>query len=62
MKRKVKVIDKVNNKVIEGEVVVRSEDHFQAQLKYRAATYRNKTKYSRKQKHRSRKDDYEHCF
>lgn len=61
MKRKIKVIDKVNNKVVEGEVVVRNEDHFQTQLKYRARTYRDKTKYTRKQKHRSRDNDYHYA-
>lgn len=62
MKRKIKVVDKVNNKVVEGEVVVRNEDHFQAQLKYRARTYRDKTKYTRKQKHRSRDNDYHYAL
>ena len=54
MKQKIRVIDNTNGRVTESEVVVRNEDHLQAQLKYPARVYRDKTKYTRKQKHRNR--------
>lgn len=52
MKRKIKIIDNVSNKVIEGEVELRNLDHFNVQLKTRAHIFKNKKKYTRKQKHK----------
>lgn len=42
MKVKIKIIDKVNNKVNEGEKEIRRQDHFAIQLKYHANIYKNK--------------------
>lgn len=42
MKRKIKVIDNIMDKVIEGEQEFRNLDHFEVQLKYRAHVYKNK--------------------
>ncbi|MBO7079736.1 MAG: hypothetical protein J6W64_08020 [Bacilli bacterium] len=52
MKRKVKVNDKQTGKVIEGEVTIRSFDHFQGQLRNPHIVQRNKKKYTRKQKYK----------
>lgn len=54
MKRKVKMKD--GNKVVEQEVVIPSKDHLAAQIKYPTRVYKDKTKYTRKQKHRNRND------
>ena len=53
MKRKVKVNDKRTGKVIEGEITIRSFDHFQGQLRNPHIVQRNKKKYTRKQKHKN---------
>lgn len=42
MKRKIKVIDNITGKVIEGEQELRNLGHFEVQLKYRAHIYKNK--------------------
>ena len=54
MKRKIKVIDKVSNKVEEHEVEVRNLDHFNVQLRNKSHVFRDKTKYNRKQKHKNK--------
>lgn len=56
MKQKVKMVDNINNKVIEKEFEIPNKMHLDAQIKYRANVFRDKTKYSRKQKHRNRND------
>jgi hypothetical protein len=56
MKRKVKMVDNVNNTVIQKEVEMPSKDHLAAQIKYPTRVYKDKTKYTRKQKHRNRND------
>ena len=42
MKRKIKVIDKVSDKVVEGEVEIRNDLHFEVQKKTRAQIFRPK--------------------
>ena len=39
--------------VIKGNVIKRNEPHFQTQLRNRAHTFRDRTKYTRKSKHKS---------
>ena len=54
MKRKIKIIDKVSGKTIENEVEIRNLDHFEVQRKTRAHIFRDKTKYTRKRKHKNK--------
>ena len=54
MKRKIKIIDNVSGKVIEGEKEVRNEMHFDVQRKTRAHVFRDRTKYTRKVKHKNK--------
>jgi hypothetical protein len=56
MKRKVKMVDNVNNTIIQKEVEMPNKDHLAAQIKYPTRVYKDKTKYTRKQKHRNRND------
>ena len=42
MKRKIKVIDKVSNKVVEGEVELRNDMHFEVQKKHKAQVFKPK--------------------
>ena len=56
MKQKVKMIDNINNKVIEKEFEIPNKAHLDAQIRYPARVCRDKTKYTRKQKHRNRND------
>ena len=52
MKRKVKLVDKISNKVIEQEVTIRNTMHFEVQKNTRAQIFKDKTKYTRKVKHK----------
>lgn len=53
MKKKIKLIDKINNKVLKGEITVRDLDHLQAQQKYPSRVFINKKKLiPRKEKYR----------
>lgn len=54
MKRKIKIIDNVSGKVIEEETEIRNLDHFEVQLKERAHVFRDRTKYTRKVKHKNK--------
>ena len=56
MKQKVKIIDNINKKVVKKEFETPNKMHLDAQIKYRANVFRDKTKYTRKQKHRNRND------
>ena len=51
MKRKIKV-KQLDGKEKILEVVERAEDHFDAQRKFRKIVFRDKTKYTRKKKHK----------
>ena len=57
-KQKIRIVDNINHKVIESEKEIPNKMHFEAQIRYRANVYRDRTKYTRKQKHRNR-NDYE---
>lgn len=50
MKQQIKV--KHGNEVIEGEAVIRDEDHLKACIKYPSIVYKNKNGYNRKEKHK----------
>lgn len=56
MKKKIRIVDNISGKVIESEVKMRDLEHLAAQIKYPMRVYRDKTKYTRKQKHRNRND------
>ena len=56
MKRKIRIIDNVGKTTIEKEVEIPNKAHLAAQIKYPARVHRDKTKYTRKVKHR--KSDY----
>ena len=56
MKQKIKIVDNISKKVVEQEVEMPSKDHLAAQIKYPTRVYKDKTKYTRKQKHRNRND------
>lgn len=56
MKQKIKVRD-YNGNVIEGELTVPNKMHFEVQRKTRANVFRDKTKYTRKQKYKNKKFD-----
>ena len=53
MKQKVKVIDTIHNKVLEKEVNVPNKMHLDAQIRYPSKVFKNKMKYTRKQKHKN---------
>lgn len=59
MKQKIKIIDNVskNKKTIESEYEIRNYDHLLAQIKYPHRVFRDKTKYSRKEKHKGKNRD-----
>lgn len=61
MKQKIKIVDNISKKVVEKEVNIPNKMHLDAQIRYKANVYRDKTKYTRKQKHRNR-NDYEHAL
>lgn len=54
MKIKVKVTDNISGKVKTGEVTVRQRDHLEAQIKYPHRVQRDRTKYTRKTKHKNK--------
>lgn len=57
MKRKIKIIDKVSGKVIEKEIEIRNQDHFEIQLKNKSHVFKNRKKYTRKLKHKKKGDE-----
>lgn len=56
MKAKVNITD-FSGKRISGEQEIPAKDHLEAQRKYRANVFRDKTKYTRKKKHKNRQID-----
>ena len=56
MKQKIKIVDNIKHKVIESEYEIPDKMHLDAQIRYPARVYRDRTKYTRKQKHRNRND------
>ena len=61
MKQKIRIVDNINYKVIKKKKEIPNKVHFEAQIRQRANVYRNRTKYTRKQKHRNR-NDYENAL
>ena len=61
MKQKIRIVDNINHKVIESEKEIPNKMHFETQIRYRANVYRDRTKYTRKQKHRNH-NDYENAL
>lgn len=55
MKRKIVVSDK--NGKIEKEITVRQKGQYDALLKHKSTVFRDRTKYTRKVKHKKRIDD-----
>ena len=56
MKKKIKVVDNVTGKTVEGEVTVPNDMHFQVQLHTKAAVFKNRKKYTRKKKHKNKEE------
>ena len=54
MKRKIRIVDNISKKVVEKEVNIPNKMHLDAQIRYRANIHKDKTKYTRKTKHRNR--------
>lgn len=54
MKQKIRVLDYTTGKTTELEVSLRDYDHFLAQKRYKSAVFRDRTKYSRKEKHKQK--------
>ena len=60
MKQKIRIVDNTSKKVVAKEINIPNKMCLDTQIRYRANVYRDKTKYTRKQKHRNR-NDYEHA-
>lgn len=56
MKQKIRIVDNINHKVIESEKEIPNKMHLDAQIRYPARVFRDKTKYTRKTKHRNHQD------
>lgn len=52
MKQKIIVIDK-NGKKTQNEITIRNIDHFNIQKNNKAQIFKDKTKYTRKKKHKA---------
>ena len=57
MKQKIKITDKTTGKVLEKEVEIRNQDHFEVQLRTRAHIFRNRKLYNRKRKHKHKDEE-----
>lgn len=56
MKTKVRIVDKIHGKVLEKEVSVPNKAHLDAQIKFKSAVFRDRTKYTRKIKHKNKEE------
>lgn len=54
MKQKIVIHDNINDKVIIREIKLRNLEHFEAQKRMRANVFKDRTKYTRKVKHKGR--------
>ena len=54
MDQKIVIHDNINHKTIIKEIKIRNLEHFEPQKRYRANVFKDKTKYTRKQKHKER--------
>ena len=62
MKRKIRLVDKINNKVIEKEIEIPNKMHFNAQLSNPSHIFKpkkGKGSFTRKQKYKNKGEDYE---
>ena len=58
MKRKIKLVDNINKKVVIKEVKIRDYDHFMAQQSFKSVIHKDKTKIiPRKQKYKTKAGD-----
>ena len=57
MKKKIKLINKINNKVKEKEVNIQNKLHFEIQKNNKSIVFKDKTKYTRKTKHKKSYDE-----
>lgn len=53
MKKKIRVVDNINNKILEKEVEIPNKMHLDAQIRFPSRVFKNKKKYTRKQKHKN---------
>lgn len=53
MKKKIRVVDNINNKVLEKEVEIPNKMHLDAQIRFPSRVFKDKKKYTRKQKHKN---------
>ncbi len=58
MKKKIKLVNKINNKTIEKEINIPNKLHFEIQKNNRSVVFKDKTKYTRKKKHKKNYDEY----
>ena len=56
MKQKIRIVDNISSKVVEKEVEIPNKAHLDAQIRYPMRIYKDKTKYTRKTKHRNHQD------
>jgi hypothetical protein len=53
MKKKIRVVDNINNKVLEKEVEIPNKMHLDAQIRFPSRVFKDRKKYTRKQKHKN---------
>lgn len=56
MKKKITIIDNINNKVTSNEVNIPNKMHLDAQIRFPHRVQRDRTKYTRKVKHKGKED------
>lgn len=54
MKKKIRLVNEINNQVIEREYEERNIFHFITSQKHHSQIFRDKTKYTRKEKHKKK--------
>lgn len=57
MKRKVRIIDTIHGKILEKEIAIANKMHLDAQIRFPHLVKKDKTKYTRKVKHKNRGDE-----
>lgn len=56
MKQKIRIVDKIHGKVTEREFEVPNKAHLEAQIKFKSSVFRDRTKYTRKVKHKNKEE------
>ena len=56
MKKKIVLIDNINNKIIVNEVNIPNKMHLDAQIRFPHRVQRDRTKYTRKVKHKNKEE------